>query len=51
MVSIAREIMLQDKVRFAITVISLGFAIVMIVYDLGMFCRHRHPRQPHYGRG
>lgn len=37
MVSIAREILLNDKVRFAITVVSLGFAIVMIVYDTGMF--------------
>ncbi len=37
MKSIAREILLHDKVRFAITVISLAFAIVMIVYDLGMF--------------
>jgi putative ABC transport system permease protein len=37
MVSIAREILLHDKVRFVITVVSLGFAIVMIVYDLGMF--------------
>ncbi len=37
MISIAREILLHDKVRFAITVASLGFAMVMIVYDLGMF--------------
>lgn len=37
MVSIAREILLHDKLRFAITVVSLGFAIVMIVYDTAMF--------------
>ena len=37
MISIAREILLHDKVRFAITVASLGFAMVMIVYDMGMF--------------
>ena len=37
MISIAREILLHDKVRFIITVVSLGFAIVMIVYDMGMF--------------
>lgn len=37
MVSIAREIMLHDKLRFVITVVSLGFAIVMTVYDMGMF--------------
>jgi putative ABC transport system permease protein len=37
MISIAREILLHDKVRLAITVASLGFAMVMIVYDLGMF--------------
>jgi len=36
-VSIAREILLHDKLRFAITVVSLGFAIVMTVYDVGMF--------------
>jgi len=37
MVSIAREILLHDKARFLITVVSLGFAIVMIVYDMMMF--------------
>lgn len=37
MVPIAREILLRDRLRFAVTVVSLGFAIVMIVYDLGMF--------------
>ena len=37
MVSIAREILLHDKLRFVITVVSLGFAIVMMVYDVGMF--------------
>jgi putative ABC transport system permease protein len=37
MISLAREILLHDKVRLAITVASLGFAMVMIVYDLGMF--------------
>ena len=37
MVSIAREILLHDKLRFLIIVISLGFVITMIVYDLGMF--------------
>lgn len=37
MVSIAREILLHDKLRFGITVVSLGFAIVMMVYDVGMF--------------
>ena len=35
--SIAREILLHDKLRFIITVVSLGFAIVMMVYDVGMF--------------
>jgi putative ABC transport system permease protein len=37
MISIAREILLHDKVRLAFTVACLGFAMVMIVYDLGMF--------------
>jgi putative ABC transport system permease protein len=37
MVSIARQILFHDKVRFAITVVSLGFAMVMIIYDTGMF--------------
>lgn len=37
MVSIAREILLHDKLRLAITVVSLGFTIVMMVYDIGMF--------------
>jgi putative ABC transport system permease protein len=37
MISIAREILLHDKVRLGITVVSLAFAIVMIVYNLGMF--------------
>jgi putative ABC transport system permease protein len=37
MVSIAREILLHDKLRLAITVVSLGFTIVMMVYDMGMF--------------
>ena len=37
MVSIAREILLHDKMRFLITVFSLGFAILMAVYDIGMF--------------
>lgn len=37
MVSIAREILFHDKLRFFITVVSLGFAIVMMVYDLAMF--------------
>jgi putative ABC transport system permease protein len=36
-VSIAREILLHDKLRFVITVVSLGVAIVMTVYDAGMF--------------
>lgn len=37
MISIAREILLHDKVRLAFTVVCLGFAMVMILYDLGMF--------------
>jgi putative ABC transport system permease protein len=37
MVSIAREILLHDKLRFVITVASLGVAIVMTIYDVGMF--------------
>ena len=37
MVSIAREILLHDKLRFVITVVSLGAAIIMTVYDAGMF--------------
>lgn len=37
MISIARAILLHDKVRLAFTVTSLGFAMVMIIYDLGMF--------------
>lgn len=37
MVSIARQILLHDRLRFTITVISLGFAMVMILYDIGMF--------------
>jgi len=37
MISIAREILFHDKLRFTITVASLGFAIVMIVYDIAMF--------------
>ena len=37
MISIAREILLHDKVRLGITIVSLAFAIVMIVYNLGMF--------------
>lgn len=37
MISIAREILFHDKLRFTITVASLGFAIVMTVYDLAMF--------------
>jgi putative ABC transport system permease protein len=37
MVSIAREILLHDKLRLAITVVSLGFTVVMMVYDMGMF--------------
>jgi putative ABC transport system permease protein len=37
MISIAREILLHDKLRFVITVVSLGFAILMIVSDVGMF--------------
>ena len=37
MVSIARQILLHDRLRFIITVVSLGVAIVMILYDLGMF--------------
>jgi putative ABC transport system permease protein len=37
MISIAREILLHDKMRLAFTAASLGFAIVMIIYDLGMF--------------
>src|SRR3990172_3120188 len=37
MVSIAREILFHDKLRFFITVVSLGFAIVMTIYDLAMF--------------
>lgn len=37
MVTIARQILLHDRLRFAITVVSLGFAIVVVVYDLGMF--------------
>jgi putative ABC transport system permease protein len=37
MVSIARQILLHDRLRFTITVVSLGVAIVMILYDLGMF--------------
>jgi hypothetical protein len=37
MISIAREILVHDKTRLAFTVASLAFAMVMIVYDLGMF--------------
>jgi putative ABC transport system permease protein len=37
MISIAREILAHDKTRLAFTVVSLGFAMVMIIYDLGMF--------------
>ena len=37
MISIAREILLHDKLRFLITLVSLGFAMVMTVYDVGMF--------------
>jgi putative ABC transport system permease protein len=37
MVSIAREILLHDKLRFLITVASLGFTIVMMVYNMGVF--------------
>ncbi len=37
MISIALEILLHDKLRLVITVISLGFAIVMMIYDIGMF--------------
>jgi len=36
-VSIAREVLLHDKLRFVITVVSLGFAMVMIVYNTAMF--------------
>ncbi len=37
MVSIAREILLHDKLRFLITAVSLAFAIVLIVWGGGMF--------------
>jgi putative ABC transport system permease protein len=37
MISIAREMLAHDKTRLAFTVASLGFAMVMIIYDLGMF--------------
>ncbi len=37
MVSISSEILLHDKMRFSITVVSLMFAIVMVIYDMGMF--------------
>jgi len=37
MISIAREILFHDKLRLFITVASLAFAIVMIVYNMGMF--------------
>ncbi len=37
MISIARELLFHDKLRFLITVVGLSFTIVMIVYDVGMF--------------
>ncbi len=37
MISIAREILFHDKVRLGITVVSLGFAIVMVIFNLGWF--------------
>lgn len=37
MTALAYHILMHDKVRFAITVLSLGVAIVVVVYDLGTF--------------
>ncbi len=37
MVSIARELLFHDKPRLLITIVSLSFAIVMVVYDMSMF--------------
>ena len=37
MVSLARKILLYDKLRFAITLCGVGFAVALVLVQVGMF--------------